>query len=118
MMHSLNDLATQTTTGTQSTVAATEHFLNYCATNPDAALLYRASDMVLMNDSDAAYLVAPGAKSRAGGHTYFGDKSSNPKQIINGAVYALAKLIKNVMSSAAETEAAGLFMNAKVLLPM
>jgi hypothetical protein len=74
--------------------------------------------MVLMNDNGAAYLVAPGAKSRAGGHTYFGNKPSNPKQIINGAVYALAKLIKNVTSSAAETEVVGLFMNAKELLPM
>jgi hypothetical protein len=74
--------------------------------------------MVLMNDSDAAYLVAPGAKSRAGGHTYFGNRPDNPKRIINGAVYALAKLIKNVMSSAAETEVDGLFMHAKELLPM
>jgi hypothetical protein len=40
MMHGLNDLVTQTTTGTQIIVAAMEHFLNYCATNPDAALLY------------------------------------------------------------------------------
>jgi hypothetical protein len=92
--------------------------LNYCATNPDAELLYRASDMVLMNDSDADYLVAPEAKSRAGGHTYFGNRPNNPRQIINGAIYALTKLIKNVMSSAAEAEVAGLFMNAKELLPM
>jgi hypothetical protein len=113
MMHGLNDLATQTTTGTQITAAAMEHFLNYCATNPNAALLCRASNMVLMNDSDTAYLVVPGAKSRAGGHTCFGNQPDNPKQIINGAIYALAKLIKNVMSSAAETEVAGLFMNAK-----
>jgi hypothetical protein len=71
-----------------------------------------------MNDSDAAYLVAPGAKSCAGGHTYFGNRPDNPKQIINGAVYALAKLIKTVMSSATKAEVAGLFMNAKELLPI
>jgi hypothetical protein len=86
MMHGLNNLSTQTTTGTQVTAAEIEHCLNYCATNPDSALLYRASNMVLMNDSDAAYLVAPGAKSCAGGHTYFGNRPDNPDQIINGAV--------------------------------
>jgi L-lactate utilization protein LutB len=64
--------------------------------------------MILKNDSDAAYLVAPEAKSRAGGHTYFGNHADNPNQIINGAVYVLAKLIKNVMSSAAEANVAGL----------
>jgi hypothetical protein len=84
MLHALNGLATQITTGNQSTAAAMTHFLDYCATNPDAKLIYRASDMILKNDSDAAYLVAPGAKSRAGGHTYF----RNLKQIINGAIYA------------------------------
>jgi hypothetical protein len=118
MMHALNDLSTQTTTGTQITADEMEHFLNYCATNPDAALLYRAIDMVLMNDSDAAYLVAPEAKSRPGGHTYFGNRPDNPKQISNGTVYALAKLIKNVMSSAAEAKVAGLFMIVEELFPM
>jgi hypothetical protein len=118
MLHTLNDLATQITTRNQTTVEAIEHFLNYCATHPDAELIYRASDMVLMNNSNAAYLVAPEAKSCAGGHTYLGNRPDNPNQIINGAIYALAKVIKNVMSSAAEAEVAGLFMNAKELLPI
>jgi hypothetical protein len=112
MLHALNDLATQIATGNQTTVAAMTHFLDYCATHPNAELLYWASDMILKNDSDAAYLVAPEAKSWAGGHTYFGNRADNPNQIINDRVYVLAKLIKNVMSSAAEV--AGLFMNAKV----
>jgi hypothetical protein len=43
--------------------------------------------MILMNNSDAAYLVAPEAKSRAGGHTYLGNRPDNPNQIINnGAI--------------------------------
>jgi hypothetical protein len=118
MLHALNDLATQITTGNQTTAEAMEYFLNYCATHPDAELIYRASDMILMNNSDAAYLVAPAAKRHAGGHTYLGNRPNNPKQIINGAIYALAKVIKNVMSSAAEAKVARLFMNAKELLPM
>jgi hypothetical protein len=64
MLHALNELATQITTGTQTTAEAMHHFLDHCAsTNPDAALMYRASDMELKNDSDASYLVAPEARS-------------------------------------------------------
>ena len=47
MMHSLNDLATQTNNGTQMTAVAITYFLNCCASNPDAITLYRASDMIL-----------------------------------------------------------------------
>ena len=33
MFHALNDLATQTHSGTQKTMKAVKHFLNYCASN-------------------------------------------------------------------------------------
>ena len=36
--------------------------------NPNAVIKYSASDMILRLDSDAAYLVAPEARSRAGGY--------------------------------------------------
>ena len=58
MLHALNDLATKVNNGTQQTAKAITHFLNYCAANPDAKVTYRASDMILHNHSDAAYLVA------------------------------------------------------------
>ena len=67
MMHALNTLATQVTSGTQRTNQAIQHFLNYCASNPKATKLYKASDMILKAHSDAAYLVEPEARSRAGG---------------------------------------------------
>jgi hypothetical protein len=55
MLHALNDLATQTTKGTEKTMEeALTQFLNYCVTHPDAELIFRASDMVLHNHSDAA----------------------------------------------------------------
>jgi hypothetical protein len=41
--------------------------------------------MVLDNHSDAAYLVASEARSRAGGFTYMGNHKGQP-QIINGAI--------------------------------
>ena len=58
MLHALNDLATRTHNGTQETAKALTHFLNYCAANSDAVVEYQASDMILHNHSDAAYLIA------------------------------------------------------------
>jgi hypothetical protein len=66
--------------------------------------------MVLRVDSDAAYLVAPEARSRAGGYHYLSDKEG---QTFNGPVMVLAKVIKNVMASAAEAELGALFMNGQ-----
>jgi hypothetical protein len=99
MLHALNDLATQTTKGTEKTMQALTHFLNYCATHPDAEIIFRASDMVLHNHLDAAYLVASEARSRAGGFTYMSNHQGKP-QIINGAISVIAKYnkISNVIS--------------------
>jgi hypothetical protein len=101
MLYALNDLAAQTTKGTEKTMQALTHFLNYCASHPDAEIIFRASDMVLHNHSDAAYLVASEARSRAGGFTYMGNHQGRP-QIINGAILVIAKIIESVMLSAAE----------------
>ena len=117
MLHALNDLATRTHNGTQETMKALTHFLNYCATNPDSVVTHRASDMILHNHSDAAYLVASEARSRAGGFTYLGNNKNNI-QIINGSISVIAKIIKSVMSSAAESEVGAIFMNARDILPL
>ena len=44
-----------------------EMLMDYLATHPNAVLRFKASDMRLHIDTDAAYLVAPGAKSRFAG---------------------------------------------------
>ena len=67
MLHALNCLSTQIKNGTERTKAALKHFLDNCYDNPNAVKLFVASDMILFIDSDAAYLVEPEAKSRAGG---------------------------------------------------
>ena len=65
--------------------------------------------MILRIDSDAAYLVRPEARSRAGGYHYLGSKDGT---LFNGPILVLAKIIKNVMASAAEAEVAGIYLNA------
>ena len=115
MMHALNDLAASVNEGTQETAEAVTYFLNYCASNQDAIKMYRASDMILTSQSDAAYLVARQARSRAGGFHYLGNKD---KTILNGSISVIATIIKNVMASAAEAEIGALFINARHALPI
>ena len=108
MLHALNDIATSP--DTTSTKAAVTYFLNYAACNPSASILYRPSDMQLSIESDAAYLVCPQARSRAGGYHYL---SNTGHTSFNGPITVVAKVIKHVMASAAEAEIGALFMNAQ-----
>jgi hypothetical protein len=52
----LNDIATEQTKVTAKTKAATNQFLYYLVTHPDATIRYHASDMILHIHSDASYL--------------------------------------------------------------
>ena len=71
--------------------------------------------MVLNVHSDASYLTEPKARSRAGGHFFFSDNSKDPTD--NGAVHNSAQIMKNVVSSAAETELGALFINSRQAIP-
>ena len=115
MLHALNNIATATVNGTEETLAATKHFLNYAACNPNAKIRYCASKMILQIHGDAAYLNAPNSRSRMAGYHFLGDKD---RKTFNGAILVLAKIIRNVMSSASESEIGGLFMNAKAAVPI
>ena len=115
MMHALNDLASQVTTGTMKTEEAQQCFLNYCATNPDASIVYYASDMIIRGDTDAAYLVASKARSRNAAYIFMGNKDRN-NQIINGPIMVIAKILKMVVASAAEAEVASLFHAAQEIV--
>jgi hypothetical protein len=114
IMMALSDLASAQSKATEETRKATEKLLDYCATHPDATIRFTASDMSLKIHSDASYLTAPKARSRVGGHFYLGN---NPRpetpDILNGAVLTIAGILKNVVSSAAEAEIGGLYVNTR-----
>ena len=117
MLHILNNLASAQTHGTQHTVDTMTYFLNYCATHPDASITYTASDMILRLHSDASYLSENQARSRIGGHFYLGFLPISDKRL-NGPILAIAKILKNVMSSAAEAEIGATFHNCKEAVPI
>ena len=76
--------------------------LDYVATNLEAILTYESSDMILAAHSDASYLSEANARSRVGGHFFCSFDISDPPN--NGAILNISKLLKAVMSSAAEAE--------------
>ncbi len=81
------------------------------ASQEEAVLTYKASDMVL-----AIHLSEPKARSRAGGHMFMSSSDDIPTN--NGAVLNISQIIRAVMSSAAEAELRALFKNAKTAVSM
>ena len=116
MLTALSSLAAEQCNPTERTMEKCKQFLDYAATQEDAVITYRKSDMVLTIHSDASYLSEPKARSRAGGHFFLSENDSDPRD--NGAIHTVAKIIKAVMSSAAEAELGGLFINAKTAMPI
>jgi hypothetical protein len=110
----LSTLASEQADATQHTITNTEQMLDYLATHPDATIRYCASDMILNIHSDASYLSARGAKSRASGHFFLGWLPRDNQPIrLNGAIFTLCAILKFVAASAAEAELGALFMWAK-----
>ena len=91
--------------------------LDYVSTFPSIILRYHASDMQLHVDSDAAYLVAPKAKSRIAGFYYFkNNPQGQPLDVPNHPVLIECRCLRHVVTSAAEAETAGVFHNAQTTL--
>ena len=53
MLHALSNVTSAMSKGTKATMDDVAYFLNYCASNSNVKLRYRASDMNLHDDSDA-----------------------------------------------------------------
>ena len=92
--------------------------LNYLHILSNAVIQFYASDMQLYIDSNAAYLVAPKAKSRIAGFFYCSNKSTTnpPTPPLNGPIHVECKVLCHVVASAAEVESAGLFYNCQTVI--
>ncbi len=83
-------------------------------THPDAIIWYCASDMILNVHSDALYLSALKACSRAGGYFFLGSIPQDGDPInMNGASHITCTILKLVAASTAEAEIGALFLNAQ-----
>ena len=97
--------------------------LDYLVTyDPNAAIRYHASNMVLAVCSDAAYLVLPNAHSCGASHffltTFPPATSSPPNPTPNGAIHVLCKMLRSVAASASEAKIGALFLNAQDAVPL
>ena len=127
MLAAIGTIATQQAHATRDTMKAITQLLNYCATHPSAVVRFVSSDMILHVESDASYLTAPHARSRAAGYHFLSDRPTNPHGTPtqrdppprnNGAINILCIIMREVVTSAAEAELAALFYNAKEACPI
>jgi hypothetical protein len=109
----INVLASEQSNATEITADKVIKLLNYCDTHPETKIRYHASDMILHIHSDPSYISENEAKSRAGGFFYMGSDTKTDKKLTNGAILIISKVLKHVMSSAAEAESGAVFINAK-----
>jgi hypothetical protein len=113
LIMTINVLASGQSNATEVTAGKVIKLINYCNTHPETKIRYHASDMILHIHSDASYLSENEAKSRAGGFFYMGSDTKTDKKLTNGAILIISKVLKHVMSSAAEAEIGAVFINAK-----
>ena len=114
ILMALSEISSQQSAPTENTMKWVNQFLDYMWTHPDAIIRYRASDMILNVHSDASYLSAPKARSRAGGYFFLGSLPRDGDPIkLNGAIHITCTILKLVAASAAEAELGALFLNAQ-----
>jgi hypothetical protein len=83
LLTALSSLAAKQANPTKRTMEKTLQFLDYAASQDDAVVIYRKSDMILAVHSDASYLREPKARSRAGGHFFLSENDKDPKTTVH-----------------------------------
>jgi hypothetical protein len=82
----LSSIAVEQTKAKEKPLERCIDFLNYLATNQDAKVRFRASDMVMNIHSNASYLSKTNSRSRSCGHFFMGWMPKNDEPIqLNGA---------------------------------
>ena len=121
MLVALNEIATHQSSPTQDTKNKCDQLLDYAATYPNAKIRYHASDMILMTDTDAAYLVLPKARSRVAANLFLTRQMldyAKGTPTPNGPILTTCEALRNVVSSAAEAETGGSFKSAQHIIPI
>ena len=120
LLPALNEISATQTNPTEATEIKLNHLLSFVKTHKNTKVRFHASDMCLHVDSDAAYLVMPGARSRFAGYYHLSSYSQPVHTPIhtplNGAILVECRTIRHVVASAAEAETAGLFHNAQTAI--
>ena len=117
ILPALNEIAAVQSKPTNDTLKRCQMVLDYVATYPNTIQRFYKSDMVLHVDSDAAYLVQPGAKSRVAGTYILSNKPTSYVTKItrqhNSPILVECRTLRHVVASAAEAETGALFQNGQ-----
>ncbi len=91
LLPALSSLASQQANPTEKIIELCKKNLDFMATQEEAILTYRASEIVLAIHSNASYHSKPKARSRAGGHMFMAGK----EEIFfnNGAILNISQMI-------------------------
>jgi hypothetical protein len=116
MLTPLSTLASEQAAPTEATMEKCLQFLDNIASQEDAKITYKASNMILPTHSDTFYLSKPKARSRASGHMFMAGKEEIPTN--NCTVVNILQIIRAAMSFTAEAKQGALFINAKMAVSM
>ena len=111
MLTPLSKLASKQAEPTSLIKPDLERFLQYASRYPNAGLIIRPSNMILLAHCDASYLSESEGRSRAGGILWFGDHEEDT--VPNAAVSYISVIIPAVASSTAESEYASAFITGQ-----
>ena len=115
ILSTLNKIASEQAKPTTDTSEKCDILMDYLHTNPNAAIRYHTSDMVLKVVYDAAFFVLPKSRSRAADIYHLGWINNNKQ---NGLINVLFQTIKNVVASASEAEMEGIYLGAPHCCPI
>ena len=119
ILPALNEIVSEQASPPQKTQENSQRLMDYVSTHSNDFIRHYLGDMVLYIDSDAAYLVAPKARSRIAGYFHLSNHpTNNTKSKLNDTVYVECKTLRHVVSFVADEETAGVFRNAQMALPI
>ena len=104
---------------TTTTLNLCAQLLNYVTIHPNPTITFKKSDMILQISSDSSYLLLPKVRSCVGGYHFLGNKYDPNKSVakqqvfINAPIHIEASILRNVISSASESEIAAVHVNAR-----
>ena len=121
MLPYINEISTFQYVPNQDTLTKSKQVLYYKATHPLAKIQYHARHMILMTDTDTAYLALPSACSCIAGHFSLTNRIldySKRTPTPNGPILTEFKTLKTIVSSSAKAETGGTFENAQNVISL
>ena len=99
LLMALSAIASKQVKATKTTLKNVNQVLDYLATNPDATIIFHASDMILNIHSETSYISVKSTKSGASGHFFLSSISKDGKPItLNGPIFTLFTILKFLVS--------------------